>query len=184
MIMRHAGFSLVELTVVLAVALLLLAAGAPSLAELIRSQRLRASTNELFDAIALTRAQAMARGGMVKIMPADRDGRDWTQGWIVFVDRDGDRKPGAGDEFISVHGPLRGNVASSFNFTSPAAPYYIAYNGAGHSCSDTNPAAARLGTLSLSDGRFVRRIKINMLGRPRICDPATDSSCDGPTVPP
>lgn len=182
--MRDAGFSLVELTVVLAVALLLLAAGTPSLAELIRSQRLRTAASELFDAITLTRAQAMARGEVVEIMPANPGGTDWTQGWIVFIDRDGDRKPGAGDEFISVHGPLRGAMASSSSFTSPAAPYYIAYNGAGHSCSDTNTAASRLGTLSLFDGRFVRRIKINMLGRPRICDPASDSSCDGPTVPP
>lgn len=182
--MRYAGFSLVELTVVLAVALVLLAAGAPSLAELIRSQRISTVTAELFDAIELTRAQAMARGEVVEIMPADAGGTDWTQGWIVFIDRDGDRKAGAGDDIISVHGPLRGGMASGFNFTSPAPPYYIAYNGAGHSCSDTNTAAARLGTLSLFDGRFARRIKINMLGRPRICDPASDSSCDGPTVPP
>lgn len=182
--MRHAGFSLIELMVVVAVTLLLLAAGAPSFADLIRSQRIRTATAELFDAIALTRAQAMARGELVEIMPADPEGRDWTRGWTVFIDRDGDRKPGAGDELISVHGPLHRGMASNFNFTTPAPPYYIAYNGAGHSCSDTNTAAARLGTLSLFDGRFVRRIKINMLGRPRMCDPAADSSCDGPTVPP
>lgn len=181
---RTAGFSLVELMVVLAVALVLLAAGAPSLIDLVRSQRIRTATAELFDAIALTRAQAMTRGEMVEIMPADAAGTDWSQGWIVFIDRDGNRKPGLGDEIVSVHGRLKGGVASSFSFTSPAPPYYIAYNGAGHSCSDTNTAAARLGTLSLFDGRYVRRIKINMLGRPRICDPASDSSCDGPTVPP
>ncbi|GAB3467347.1 hypothetical protein GCM10027321_34660 [Massilia terrae] len=182
--MRYAGFSLVELMVAVAVTLLLLAAGVPSFADLIRAQRIRTATAELFDAIALTRAQAMARGEMVEIMPANAERNDWTQGWIVFIDRDGDRQPGAGDEFISVHGPLHRGVASSFGFTSPAPPYYIAYNGAGHSCSDTNTSAARLGTLSLFDGRYVRRIKINMLGRPRICDPANDSSCDGPTVPP
>lgn len=182
--MRHAGFSLVELMVVVVVALVLLAAAAPNLADLIGSQRIRTAAAELFDAIALTRAQAMARGEVVEIMPANPERSDWSQGWIVFVDRDGDGKPGAGDEFISAHGPLRGGIASSFNFTSPAPPYYIAYNGAGHSCADGNTSAARLGTLSLSDGGFVRRIKINMLGRPRVCDPASDSSCDGPTVPP
>jgi type IV fimbrial biogenesis protein FimT len=50
----------------------------------------------------------------------------------------------------------------------------------GRSCSDTSSMAARFGTLSLFQGRHTRRIKINMLGRARICDPARDgASCDG-----
>jgi type IV fimbrial biogenesis protein FimT len=85
---------------------------------------------------------------------------------------------------LAEHGPLAQGVAVAFSFTSPAPPYYIAYNGAGRSCRDSNPAAARYGTLSLFHGGGIRRIKINMLGRARSCDPARDPSCDGPAAPP
>jgi type IV fimbrial biogenesis protein FimT len=178
------GFTLPELMTVLAIAAVLLAVAAPDLRGLIRAQQLRTATSDLFDAIALTRAQAIARGERVKMAPRDAQGVDWTRGWTVFVDRDGDRAPGAADEIIAVHGPLAEGVAAHFAFTSPAPPYYIAYNGAGRSCSETSSAAARMGTISLFHGPQVRRIKINMLGRPRVCDPARDSACDGARAPP
>ena len=90
-------------------------------------------------------------------------------------------------EMVSIlaeDGPLAQGLAVVFSFTSPAPPFYIAYNGAGRSCRDSNPAAARYGTLSLFHGGGIRRIKINMLGRARNCDPARDKSCDGPAAPP
>jgi type IV fimbrial biogenesis protein FimT len=181
---RSRGFSLLELLTVLAVAVIVLAVGAPNLAGLARAQQMRTATGDLFDAITLTRAQALARSERVEIVPNGPGATDWAKGWTVFVDRDGNRVPGAPDEIIAVHGPLAKGVVTAFAFTSNAPPYYIAYNGAGRSCSDTNSAAARMGTVSLFDGQLVRRIKINMLGRARTCDPARDSSCDGADQPP
>jgi type IV fimbrial biogenesis protein FimT len=56
----------------------------------------------------------------------------------------------------------------------------FAYNAAGRACSAGNSLAARWGTLSLTQGEDVRNIKINMLGRVRVCDPAQDrANCDG-----
>ena len=113
-------------------------------------------------------------------MPRDPAGVDWAQGWRVFVDRDGDAVPGPGDEVLAVHEALAEGFGSAFAFTSPAAPYYIAYNGAGRSCS----APRRCwGTLSLFHGGAARRIKINMLGRARACNPARDDNCDGADAP-
>lgn len=175
--MRRGGFSLVELLVVLAVVAVLLTLAAPDLSALLDAVRLRAATADLFDAIVHTRAQALARGQRIKLMPLNPDG-DFSSGWTVFADRDGDGLPGSADEIIARHGPLHG-VTLRMAFTSPAWPHYIAYNGAGRSCSDTNSAAARLGTLSLIRGGQVRRIKINMLGRARICDPAREAACEG-----
>lgn len=182
--MRSDGFSMIELMTVLAIAVVLLAVGAPSLVELARARHIRHAAGVLLDDIAMARSQAMARGEVVEIVAGGPDGKDWTRGWTVFIDRDGDRKPGPGDEIIAVHGPLHRNIAAAYAFTTSAPPYYIAYNGAGRSCGDTNTAASRLGTLSLFDGPLVRRIKINMLGRPRLCDPARDSSCEGAAAPP
>jgi type IV fimbrial biogenesis protein FimT len=181
---RSAGFSLPELMVVVAIAAVAIGVAAPGFGELARAQRLRSAATDLFAAIGLARAQAIARNERVKLMPADPAGQDWSRGWTVFVDRDGDRQPGDGDEIIAVHGPLAEGVATAFAFTSPAPPYYIAYNGAGRSCSDTSSAAARWGTLSLFYGEHTRRIKINMLGRARLCNPARESGCDGAGAPP
>lgn len=180
----QAGFSLPELMTVLAVAAVALAVAAPSLREMIGTLQLRAAANDLFGAIGLARGQALARNARVMLAPRDPAGVDWARGWTVFMDVDGDRKPGAGEEVIAVHGPLAEGIAIRFAFTSAAPPYYIAYNGAGRSCSDTSSAAARWGTLSLFGASHARRIKINMLGRARVCDPARDSACDGAGAPP
>lgn len=177
------GTGLAELAVVLAIAAVSFAVAAPDLHALVRSQQLKAASSELFDAISHTRAQAIARNERVKLMPRDPGGADWTRGWTVFIDRDGDRRPGTGDEVLAVHGPLPEGVRIRFSFTQSARPQYIAYNGAGRSCSDTNSGASRLGTLSLFHGEESRRIKINMLGRVRLCNPARDDGCDGAEAP-
>jgi type IV fimbrial biogenesis protein FimT len=123
------------------------------------------------------------------LAPRDAAGLDWRSGWTVFVDRDGDGRPGPGEEKVLEHGPLAPGMAVDFAFTSAAPPHYIAYNGAGRGCSAANGAQSRLGTLSLfagggsGDGGAVRRIKINMLGRARLCDPARDAGCDGAAAP-
>jgi len=178
------GFSIVEMTVVLAIAAILLAIAAPDLSALIRQQQLKSASGDLFAALGMARSQALARGEVVKLLPRDPAGADWRRGWRVFIDRDGDGQPGPGDELLAEHGPLPAGVAVDFAFTSPAPPYYIAYNGAGRSCKDSNSAAARYGTLSLFHGSAIRRIKINMLGRARSCDPARDGACEGAQAPP
>jgi type IV fimbrial biogenesis protein FimT len=179
-----AGFSLAELLAVLAVASIALAVAAPNLRELLRVFEIKSAVHDLSGAIALTRSQAIARNAQVKIAPRDPPGANWALGWTVFVDSDGDRRPGADEEIIAVHGPLADGVAAHFAFTSPAPPNYIAYNGAGRSCSDTNSATARFGTLSLFYGEQTRRIKINMLGRARVCNPARENGCEGAPGPP
>jgi type IV fimbrial biogenesis protein FimT len=181
---RPSGFSLPELCIVLAVAAIALAIAVPDLRDLVRTQQLKAATGDLFAAIDLARAQALARGRQVKVVPRDPAGADWRLGWQVLDDhhRDGDGRPGAG-EVIAEHGPLAPGIAIGFAFTNVARPYYIAYNGAGRSCADGNSAAARWGTVSLFHGGHIRRIKINMLGRARVCDPARDAGCDGAPAP-
>ena len=175
--MKARGVSLVEMLVVLAVAAVLLTVAAPGFGRLLREQRIRTAGGELFSAVGLARTQALARGRTVIVTPRDPGRRDWRAGWTVFVDADGDGRPGPGDDIVVEHGPLASGIAVAFAFSDRTPPWYIAYNGAGRSCGDTNPAAAHWGTLSLSDGALVRRITINMLGRARLCDPARDASC-------
>jgi type IV fimbrial biogenesis protein FimT len=177
------GVTLAELVVVLGIAAIMLAVAAPGLLGLVTAQQMRAASSDLLGAVVHTRAQAIARGERVKLMPVDPLGADWSQGWTVFVDRDGDRQPGPGDEVLAVHGPLAPGLRVDFSFTQSAPPQYIAYNGAGRSCNDAGGNASRPGTLSLFHGEHIRRIKINMLGRIRLCNPARDDACEGVAAP-
>ena len=178
---RAHGLALLELMIVLAIAAALIVAAAPDLHDMVRRFRLDAAVNDLFGAIDLTRSQAIARGSRVQLVPLDAGGANWGSGWVVFVDADGDRRPGPAEEVIASHGPLPEGIVVSFNFTSNKLPYYIAYNGAGRSCSHSSSMTARWGTLSLHQDGQIRRIRINMLGRARICNPETErDSCSGP----
>ncbi|NHZ89210.1 prepilin-type N-terminal cleavage/methylation domain-containing protein [Massilia sp. CCM 8733] len=174
------AFSLVELMAVLLIAAIALAVAVPDLRAMIRLYQLNAAVNDLSGAIGLTRAQAMARGQRVVLAPLEPAGTDWSLGWVAFVDHDGDRRPGASDELIATHGPVGKGIVVSAVFSSQKLPDYLAYNSAGRSCTATSSAAARWGTLSLFQGEQTRRIKINMLGRARVCDPARDgANCEG-----
>jgi type IV fimbrial biogenesis protein FimT len=177
---RRRGFTLVELAVVLAIAAVTMSVALPDLRQMIRSQQLKAAVGDLFGAIDLARTQAIARGRKVMLVPADSAAVDWSGGWVVFVDADGDRRPGGAEEVIMRHEALAPGIAVDGVFSSQQGAAYLAYNSMGRSCSDTSSLAARWGTLSLAMGQQRRRIKINMLGRARICDPARDgASCGG-----
>lgn len=178
----HAGFSIVELLTVLAIVAVLAAIAVPNLGAVLQAQRLKVAVNDLFGSIGMTRSQALARNTRVQLSPRDPAGTDWSRGWTVFVDHDEDGLPGAGDEILSEHAALVGSIAVGFAFSSAAAPFYIAYNGAGRSTSNKSDAA-RFGTVSLFQDGAIRRIKINMLGRARMCDPARDASCEGANAP-
>jgi type IV fimbrial biogenesis protein FimT len=173
------GFTLTELMVVLAIAAVLLGLAVPSFWQLIERQRLRTTANDLFDAIDLTRSQAITRGRRVTMAPADPAGDDWSRGWVVFVDKNDNRRPDPEEEVIFEQGPVASGISIRYGFSASPGPAYIAYNGAGRSCSANNSLAAHWGSLSVLLGEQARHIKINMLGRVRICDPQQESDCTG-----
>jgi prepilin-type N-terminal cleavage/methylation domain-containing protein len=100
---RHgAGFTLVEMLVVLTIAAILLAAGMPSFQDFIRDQRVRALASDMLGDFALARAEAVRYSGRVVIARAGFGGctvtgTAWRDGWCIFVDNNANTTMDAGE---------------------------------------------------------------------------------------
>ena len=172
----RAGHTLVELMVVLALAAILCSLAIPALQSLLAQLQLRAAVADLRGAIDLARSQALGSGNPVTLAPLEPAGLDWRLGWVVFADANRNRRPDAGETVFFRHRALADGIMVSTVFSSGTPPDYLAYNGAGRGCDAANSQAARWGTLSLRQGEHTRQIKIGMLGRVRVCDPAQDGA--------
>ncbi|MCG2586138.1 GspH/FimT family pseudopilin [Massilia sp. TS11] len=162
------AFTLVEMLVVLAILAASATLALPSARAFVAQAELRSASVDLLAAVRATRSLAVAHNRVVYLLPA---GADLSAGWLLATD------PG-GAGVLARHGPLPAGVTVASRMSNGAGGVYIAYNGAGRPCSMASPLAARWGTLSLHHNGHERRIIINMLGRPRLCDPGrADSHC-------
>jgi type IV fimbrial biogenesis protein FimT len=172
-----AGFSLIELLVALTIAFIVLGVGVPGFRSLLQRQRMTASANDLLAAMLLTRSEAIQRGSRVDLVPAD--GRNWASGWVVYVDENDNHRPDKSDCIVFSHDAIPAGIAITAALSDSSAQY-LAYSGTGHTRTDASSQSPQIGTWSvIQDGKVKRRIKIDFLGRPRICDPDVDSACTG-----
>ncbi len=101
---RGTGFTLVELVIVMVVAAVVLAIGAPQFTEFRRNNRLSGASNDLLAALQQGRTEAIKRQRQVAVcatadpraaQPVCADGS--FNGWIVFEDVDGDCQRAVGE---------------------------------------------------------------------------------------
>jgi type IV fimbrial biogenesis protein FimT len=79
------GFTLPELLIVITVAGVMLAAGVPSFVTLIKSQRVKSASFDLFSSLVVARSEAITRNTNVTVTPSSTS--NWANGWtITYVD--------------------------------------------------------------------------------------------------
>lgn len=191
---KYSGFTLIELMITLFIVGVLLAVGVPSLKTFMQGNQLVASTNELISALHIARSEAIKLNSRVSICESS-DGKtcdnsgSWKDGWIVFVDANGDlANTGAPcaamntDCLLRIHDGFTDNqltvagvdanaaAINSFTFTSRGLPKAV--NGASQS-----------GVFSLcsldSSGNTIgsRAVILSLSGRVRVSDNPAVISC-------
>ena len=168
------GFSMVELMVALAIAAILATIAVPSFREMLQNQRITTTANDFFAAINLTRSEAIQRGGRADLVPAG-DGGDWAKGWIVFVDQNDNQKPDNGEKIIFSHGPVPDGIIIKAAFMDSKAQY-LTYNGTGRTRTKADSQRPQAGNFLFTLDKKVRRIRLNFLGRPRVCNPDVEGA--------
>lgn len=149
-----AGFTLVELLIVMAIAAILAVVGVPSLWNFIQNARTTAQANELVTAINLARSEAVKRGEDVEVCSSTDGatcGGGWSDGWIV-------REATGANEVIRVWDGLPPSATINDNGTS------ITFSARGGVDSSLDLTLQFDGCT----GNEERRIRVNAAGRPSV----------------
>lgn len=120
--MRHRGFSLIELMVVVAITAILLTIGLPSFQGSLRSNRVATTTNELMSSFALARSEAIRSPGGAAICATEDGttcGGTWNDGWMVWIDIDGDGLPTGTSDRVLRH--IETNAKLDLTMTAPSS---------------------------------------------------------------
>lgn len=148
-----AGFTTIELMVVVAIVAILAGLATPSFSEMIAKYRAKNIGSELFSSLLKTRSEALARNTNVTLSPV---GGNWANGWLL-------PDPANAANILESRGAAKGATV-----TGPAS---VAYSGSGRIGVNTAPmfvVAVQSGSKTL-----YQCISIDPAGRPYMKAAAT-----------
>ncbi len=165
------GHTLPELAISLAIIAVLVSAGAPWFGDIIAENRSVTLANRFITSLQLARLEAVKRNQKVTLCKS-ADGKtcdgDWSDGWMIFADDDGDRLPGS-DETLLETVLLDGDSQHVLNWRGFRSRKAIQFDAEGfiHNNNGTLlicPASGK--------SRVARAVIINRMGRARVSDDA------------
>ena len=183
-----AGFSLIELLVLLSIAVLVIVSGTPAVATLIYDQRLSTGVNAFAGHLRTARLRSVERNGFVVLCTTDdhrqcSDEAFWESGWLLFDDPDRDRHcrdldgdsrcDADGGRIIAAQPPLADGVTLRGNHF---VRHRIRFSGRAYTSGFAN------GTFTLCDHRGIdhaRGLVLHPVGRLRQARPEDLDSCLG-----
>ena len=83
---RAQGFTIVELLITVAILAILIGLAAPSMGNLVRDQRIKTATGDVYATLAFARSEALKRNTNVAVIPTSGD---WAGGWHIEKTDDG-----------------------------------------------------------------------------------------------
>ena len=153
---RMGGFSLVELMVVVGIVAILAAFAAPNMRDMVRKQRVRTTSFDVFSSLTLARSEAIKRNVSVTMTPT---GGSWAAGWKVAADL------AASGDANGVELRRQGSV-SSVTMSGPAS---VTYNGTGRLAAAVAPFQMTADVSGAQEGGATttsRCVSVDLSGRP------------------
>ena len=172
---RKAGFTLIELIITVALVAIIVTIGIPSFRTAILNNSRTAQVNEFVGVLNLARSEAIKRSIRATICRSS-DGATcaadstsvWENGWIVWVDQNGNSALDAGEE-IKIYGTIPNNFTMRSGGTFTQSIAYL-----------PNGVSSGMGTFNLCDSRGVdqaRFIVVSITGRVRVREKEAGDTC-------
>lgn len=138
------GFTLIELMITVAIAAVLLAVAVPSFTNTIKRNQIDSQLRELASHVTLARSEAISRSVTVTICRSNDQATctstlangNWSDGWITFIDVDGDATVDLDDTLLRVRDDIGQNVLTVTD-AAPAALNNFQFTRAGVSTRAT-----------------------------------------------
>ena len=148
---KRLGFTIIELMITIAVIGIGLAIGVPAMNQFVLDNRLVSQINTLNSSLALARSEAVKQNELTVVCVSTTgsscaNNTAWTEGWIVFIDRDGNLTADLGggdgcaegatnDCLLAIEPPMSGKNTL---VGGPGVPGLIGFNGTGVARCDAN----------------------------------------------
>ena len=150
------GFTLYELLITMLVIGIVVTVGIPGFSQFTQNSRITSTANDLHSSFQLARSAAARSKSPVTICAsadsmgaATCGGATFDDGWIIFIDLNGDlQRSGAGENLLRVHPPI--DVAIDISTNAGADYFGFAPTGLGRGDVGGQPA---LQTAVICDGR-------------------------------
>lgn len=148
---KQTGFTLIELMVTIAVLGILLSIGIPSYQNMVLNSRITAQANQVITALNYARSEAVKRAAPATVCSTNggaacANSQNWSTGWLVFADADGDGAVDAG-ETLRVWPALGGNntlnTVTNTKITFTATGVATGFNDIFRLCDKRGTAEAR-----------------------------------------
>lgn len=171
---RPAGFTLIELLATTSILAIVAGIALSPMSALLERHRVSAAASSLIAHMQLARMTAVSRNRRAVLCPSSNGascdaGTDWSTGWLLFVDEDGNRQPNAADEILRVD---REPTSRHLRIASSNGRQQLRY------LPDGTSGGSNL-TLSICNlrGALLARVIVNNVGRPRSERPTTPLPC-------
>lgn len=157
------GFSLLEALVVMAISAIVVAIGVPSYRKVIENQRASSTMHLLTAYMASARGTAISYRIPTVVCPSNRAGGcrmdgDWSQGWLMFFDADGNRQPDAREDILrDENAPLHPSLRLVSSSGRPQLRYL----------PDGRSAGSNISVRLCRDGVLLGQVIVNNVGRVR-----------------
>lgn len=174
----QSGFTLYELLITVAIVAVVLAYGVPNMLQFNQNGRMTSTANDMHSSFHLARSESGRAKTNITVcasanaLAADANcGGTWDQGFIVFVDEDGDiNRAGATETVLRAHGPIADGVTLA---VADAATYFsFSSTGLGRPNVNNNPAVSQVvmcderGNITAAGGSSAARLfVVTPLGR-------------------